>query len=358
MSEPREDTPLASEPPSSTPVAPSAPRWRGVAFALAGALLLVVLLVVSGPYWVPLLPWDAGSRPDDTAIAARIDRLAAAQQQQAQRHSNIEAAAVNAALQPFERRLAALEARPAAPSGDIADLREQLAKLSRATADLEARSAALDKIVQAQTAANGDLTNRLTALDKTVRDQRAIDTSEAGLVVALLQIRDAVAAGRPFATEYRALMALAPGRPDIAEAAAPLAESAASGVASHAVLAAQLREVAVSVAAPPAPPAAAGWTDAALARLRGLVTVRRIDGAGNPAGPDAAIKNAERALAGGDLGAAVAALDRLTDAAAQAAAPWLRMAKARLAVEAALHRIEALLLAKVGNPAAAPTSPN
>lgn len=338
------------------PAAPSAPRWRGIAVALAGALLLLVLLVVSGPYWAPLLPWDAGSRPDDKAITTRIDRLAAAQQQQARQRGNVEAAAVNAALQPFERRLAALEARPAVPSGDIADLREQLAKLSRTAADLEARTAALDKTVQAQAAAHGEVTNRLAALDKAVREQRAIDTSDAGLVVALLQIRDAVAAGRPFASEYRALMALARGRPDIAVAAAPLAESAASGVASRAVLAAQLHEVAVAAA--PAPTAASGWTGAALARLRGLVTVRRIDGAGNPAGPGGVIKNAERALAGGDLAAAVTALDRLTGAAAEAAAPWLRMAKARLAVEAALHRIEALLLAKVENPAAAPTSPN
>ena len=70
-------------------------------------------------------------------------------------------------------------------------------------------------------------------------------------------------------------------------------------------------------------------------------------------GPEAAVTAAERALAGGDLDGAVAALGRLSGAPAEVAAPWLSLAKERLAVEAALDRAEALLVAQLGAPATA-----
>src|SRR5205823_12477554 len=82
---------------------------------------------------------------------------------------------------------------------------------------------------------------------------------------------------RPFAAEYDAFPALARVRPDIAAAAAPLAESAKNGVASRAVLAQRLHALAGSIATAEAPPADPDWGDKAWARLRGLVTIRRID---------------------------------------------------------------------------------
>ena len=51
------------------------------------------------------------------------------------------------------------------------------------------------------------------------------------MVMGLLQLRNAVQAGRPFAAEYEAFSALARSRPEIAEAATPLAEPAKTGVA-------------------------------------------------------------------------------------------------------------------------------
>ena len=72
-------------------------------------------------------------------------------------------------------------------------------------------------------------------------------------------------------------------------------------------------------------------------------------------GPAAAVNAALQALAGGDLEGAVGALDKLTGAPAEAARPWLRMAKERLAAEAALQRIEALLVTRLGTPATPPT---
>lgn len=363
----REHTPLAAadgEPTDAkpaettqTPTLASPAREGGSGWGVAGialaALLVVIGLVATAPLWAPLLPW--GTAADDgaqRALAARLDRLEAAQaqapqqlQQQEQLRQQIQqaqqaAAETKTALQRLTQRIDALEARPAAPVAvDIAELRQQLAKLSQNAPELAAR---------------------VEALEKGVREQTGRDAADAALVMGLLQIRNAVQAGRPFAAEYEAFSALARSRPEFAEAAVPLAEPAKTGVAAPAVLAKRLRELAGSIAgasAPAAPsdPAAAGWSDAALARLRGLVTIRRVDGA-RPEGADATVNAAELALAGGDLAAAVAVLEKLTGPPAEAAAPWLRMARQRLAVDTALRRLEALVTAHLGSPASAPGS--
>ncbi len=253
-------------------------------------------------------------------------------------------AVANPSLQEVDRRVGALEAKPTAPAAAIAEIRQQVAGLASSVADL---------------------TTRIEAIDKAVHSQAAGDPTDIALVLALLQIRDGVEAGRPFAAAYDALIALAGARPEIAAAAAPLAEPAKTGLPGRPVLAKRLRDLAGAIAAAKAPaitPASTdkappAWTDQALARLKGLVTIRRI---GEPeAGPPgassaAAVTAAESALGGGDLEGAIGALDALSDAPGEAARPWLQMAKERLAAETALQRIEALLVARLGAPASAP----
>lgn len=334
---------------SSAPVA--AFDWRPLAIGLAAALLLVVALVVTAPLWAPLLPWGpVVDNEAERALAARLDRLEAAQvqtrqqlqqpQEQLRQQMQQTAAETKTSLQRLVQRIEAVEAQPQSPAvGDIAELRQQVAKALQNASELAAR---------------------LDAVEKGVREQIARDTSDAALVMGLLQIRGAVQAGRPFAAEYEAFATLARRHPEIAEAASPLAEAAQTGVASPPVLAKRLRELAGGIAgadpsATPSDRSSAGWGEAALARLRGLVTIRRIDGA-KPGGAEAAIGTAELALAGGDLSAAVAALDKLTGASAEAAAPWLRMARQRLAVDATLRRLEALVTARLGSPTTAPGS--
>lgn len=347
MTDPNQEPAAAAE---SGPVAPENPavvrdrdgglRWAQVAIGLAGALLLVAVLVGTAPFWAPALPWGAAPARNNAAPVVRTDRPPATQPQSDQRRQEAETAA-SAAIGRLDRRLGALEAKPAVSASDIADIRQQMTRLSSTAADLAAQ---------------------VGAIDKEVRSQASRAAADTALVVTLLQIRDAVAAGRPFAAVYEAFARLASAHPEIATAAAPLAGPAKTGVASHAVLAQRLRGMAgaiVSAKQPAAPRAnasggATDWADEALSRLRGLVTVRRIDDAAAGAGPEAVVAAAERALAGGDLDGAVARLDGLSGAPAEAARPWLRMAKERLAVEAALNRIEAVLATRLGAPPSAP----
>jgi hypothetical protein len=121
------------------------------------------------------------------------------------------------------------------------------------------------------------------------------------------------------------------------------------------VLAARLHQLAPQIAAAP-PPAKPGWRAQIVARLRGLVTVRRLDGAGqSPA--EQAVGTAESDLAGGDLSGAITALAELTGPNLTAAEPWLAMARQRLAVETALHQIEMLVTGGLGSAPATPVKP-
>lgn len=333
--------PRSAEPPAeSSPEAAPKPESGGRRIGWIVPVLLAVFVLIAGaiaatPYWAPpvmqILPWGpptatpapvqaASPAPapiaHDDALAARVAALEAAQ---AKSNQN------TAALQALGQRIATLEAKP---GPDLSPLQNQLTSLAAAVADL---------------------TQKVGVLDKAAQTAPADGTA---LALLLLQIREAVEAGRPFDAEYQALITMSRSHPDIAAAAAPLAELATSGVASRGVLAARLHQLAPRIAAA-TPPAKSSWRSQIVARLRSLVTIRRIDGAGqSPA--EAAVSSAERALAGGDLKQAVDALSGLGGANLAAAEPWLGMARQRLAVEAALRQIETLITAELGGAPAKP----
>ena len=317
------EEPAPSEPASATR------RYGWVAPAAAAGLVLIIGAVTTTLYWAPpvmqMLPWGNSAAPvapvRAPAPAARDDALAArvaALEAQTRNNQN------DAALQALGKRISALEARP---DPDLTPLQNQMTSLAASVADL---------------------TKKIGVLDRA----QAAPSDNAALALVLLQIGDAVQTGRPFDAEYQALTTLSRNRADIAAAAAPLAEPAQNGVASRAVLAARLHQLAPQIASV-STPAGSGWGSRIAARLRSLVTIRRVDGAGqSPA--EAAVSTAERALAGGDLNGAIAALAGLDGANLAAAEPWLGMARQRLAVETALRRIETLIAAELG---AAPAKP-
>src|SRR5262249_26242637 len=152
------------------------------------------------------LPWAASpSPPHDAALDQRIDRLEAA---------------ATGGRQQLEKRVTALEAKPAPPlPPDLGELRQQIARVGQ----------------------------RLDGIDQALRAQPTVDATDVALALALMQIRDAVELGRPFAASYDGFAALARTRPDIAAAAATLAAPAQSGVATRAVLARRLREMAGAI---------------------------------------------------------------------------------------------------------------
>jgi hypothetical protein len=363
--------------PEITPPAPEPapvvvrPSYRAAALALALALIVIGGLVAAAPWWAPLLPWGPQAARE-AALGRRLDRLDAAERQAEQRLAQQQSAAV-ASLQKLGQRVAALETRPAAQPPDLAPLRQEVEKLQQATGVLADRTAAVESAVKAP--ATAGLEQRVAALESAAKDRAdavagvdkrlaarsaqihgtASEATDAGLAVALLRISDALASGRPFAAEYRAIRRLAQGRPDIEQAAAPLADAAANGVASRAALARQLHALAGKVAAaPPAEPAPDGWAAQAWRGLRGLVRIRRADAPA--AGPAGIVAAAEKALAGGDLKGAIDDVGKLTGAAAEAARGWLRDARQRLDAEDAVARLKTALARGSDSPGANPAT--
>ncbi|HEX3885641.1 MAG TPA: hypothetical protein VHW66_23515 [Stellaceae bacterium] len=307
-------------PPPPAPVQ----RRRRAALVLAIGLAVVVAVIAAAVFWTPelmsALPWGSSAKSDEVqALAARLDRVEAAQAGQSKALATA-GSAEKSTLGQLDQRIHALETKPPPPPPDLSGIQQQIAGVS----------------------------TRLDALDKTVQARQAGDPTDAALALLSLQIGEAVRIAHPFPAEYEEFAALAKTRPELAAAAAPLEQPAIDGVASRAVLARELHALAGKVATVAAPPAKDGWTGRVWAQLRGLVTIRRIDGAGQT--PDQiAMTSAEKAMAQGDLASAVDAVRKLSDA--DTAKPWLQLATARLQVEEALHKITTLLAARLGNAA-------
>jgi hypothetical protein len=350
--------------------------------------LSVLLILVSGgvvlsPFWAPdlapLLPWGAtsgGQTEEFAALAARVaaieshpmppavdmDALKSAIGAVARRGDQLENA-VNSRLADIEKRpvpagidVDAIKSAQAALTHRIDQLEERLAA-AEAQSSVRAASAAagLEKIngeLSRLRNATADLAKRVPELEQLTKSQRSVERSDAALALVMLRIREAVDRGHPFAAEYSALQALARDT-DLSAETEPLADAARSGVASRAVLSKRLAELAGQVATATEPPSQSDWGAQTLARLRALVTIRRINGPSQTA-PEAAVSTAQAALARGDLPGAVAALEPLTGANAEAGRPWLQMARQRLAVETALDRLQQSLADRLGPPQAAP----
>jgi hypothetical protein len=367
---------------------------------LAVLLLLVLAGVALSPFWAlqiaSLLPWGQ-DRAEYAALAARIAAVEARPAPAAKEIDTVRSAMTGLAQRAdqLDSRLAAIEQRPAPPSADVGPINSALSGLTRrvdnleaadrpgtqiegtvaairtGTQQLEQRLGAIETQLASRTAsetaaakdmqqeisrldkADADLTNRVAVLEHEVQSQSKAELRSDGMAALLLsQMREAVEQARPFPTEFNAFIRLARDS-DLTAAAEPLAEAARNGVASQAVLAKRLSELAGRLTETNEAGGETDWKAQTLARLRSLVTIRRIDGAAQTE-PEMSVRAAQAALARGDLAGAVAALDPLAGANAEAARPWLQMARERLAVEGALDHLQQLLITRLGSPGAAP----
>jgi len=395
--------------PGSTPAVEPAGRTRNsgrAALWLAGLLILILAGVVLSPFWAPqiepLIPWSE-NRDDYAALAARVAAVEARPVAPSKGIDTVQSAISELArrVDQLDSQLAALEKRPALPSVDtdainsavsaltrrvdqleaagkpdigpiraaIQQLEERLAVIETQSASRMASDIAASKDIQQELSrlgkVDGDLADRVAALERAAQSQDKPELRADGMLALLLgQMREALEHARPFPAEFDAFVRLARGS-DLASAAQPLAEPARNGVASRAVLVKGLTELAGRMAVASQPAVKSDWREQTLARLRGLVTIRRIDGSshtgstggstgGSNGGSDGAVGVAEAALARGDLPGAVAALEPLTGTDAEAARPWLIMARARLAAETALDHVQELLTERLGSSPAAP----
>ena len=176
-----------------------------------------------------------------------------------------------------------------------------------------------------------------------IRD--SAQTKRANLAIAFSGLREAVNAGRPFATELTTISALSPDSDDLAD----LIEYEDTGIPTVPMLVASfgpLRDEAL--AAPSAP------ESDLLGRLWGsaqsLVKVRRIGEQAEGDGTDAILARAGARLEEGKLHEAVMEVEQLDGPPARIVGPWIDDALTRLDANAALQRLrDALLVSLVGS---------
>jgi hypothetical protein len=379
--------------PAIEPATPPRGSRRAVGW-LAGLLILILAGIALSPFWAPqiapFLPWGE-NRDDYAALAARVaavearpaaptnglEAVQSAESELARRVDQLDSRlaeiekrpaptvpntdAINSALSGLGRRVDQLDAAAKPDLGPIRagvqQLEQRLAAIETQSASRMASETAASKDMQQELSrlgkAEGDLAERVGTLEREAQSQNKAELRADGTLALLLgQMREAIEQARPFPTEFDAFNRLARGS-GLAAAAQPLAEPARNGVASRAVLVKGLSELAGRMAAASEPAAKSDWREQTLARLRGLVTIRRI---GSPlqTGSDGAVGAAQAALARDDLVGAVAALEPLTGADAEAARPWLLMARERLSAETALDHVQELLTERLGNPPAPP----
>lgn len=356
---------------AAAPAEAEAVRTPGPAMAPATVFLLgaavlaggVILAVLARDAWLPLVDEGAGGAGTDPAALERVADLEA-------RLAALEAApapdlppAARQRLETVATRLDGLEGRLAAlASADEALRRDLTAAAARLDAPQTLSPAAqealgglgdeLDGLGQTL----GALEARLGALEGTLdslsAERTAAAESAAGdlaTVLAVMQLRDALAGSTPFATELDTLRTLAAARDDLAsalDALEPLAPYADSGVPGLVALKAAFPAMARAVVAADQAGAGEDWLAGVRRRLSSLVTVRPLGAVAGEEAP-AVVARAEALLGEDDLAGAVAELGRLSGPPAAAAADWLARARARAAAQAALVRLNAAVSARL-----------
>jgi uroporphyrinogen-III synthase len=372
----------ATAPPRSAK--PAASPWRASrrsggswrVWAVVGVIGIVAIAVLSWPVWRGVAPqWardllapaptapapvaPATQSRDDVAARGLADRLAALERRLAQ-----PAPPLRDDAPALERRLAEVEARladgqppraAAAPTTDdevarrLAEVEGRVAALG--SSDLSGRLSAAEAALRAENerlaARLADLEKRLAAVQERATQQASRDggrRSDAS-ILAMIQLRDAVERGAPYAAELAAFGVLVKGDPGYGEAAAALQAHAERGVVPRAELTRRFGPAAAAAARAALAPDGSDWASRTLARLSSVVTIRRVGDEVAGDKPDAAIARAEAKLRADDLAGAVAALDGLSGPPAAAMAGWLADARAAVAVERALAIVSRRALA-------------
>jgi hypothetical protein len=291
---------------------------------------------------------------DLTSRVARLEESINALAETAKEGGSVpDAAALDAKIGDLEQRLqgkidSALAAQQTEGTTDLTDVQKEV----------EALKAKLGALAEAHLAGDtSDLAPQLTTLDQRIAKleaalpelSTAIDRSSASAksgaaAIAFANLRNAVAAGRPYAAELTALKSLIPDPGDLGA----LPGHADMGIPTVADLSANLTKLAEASAAPAAAPSDTSILDSMVASAKSAISIRRI-GADVPGDePGAVLARAEAAMQQGDLAAAIKEVETLPGPSRNALGGWLDDARARASANDTLSKLESTVLASLG----------
>lgn len=317
---------------------------RSALIAVVIIVILIALGVGGGVAWKIFSDRLGGLQAANQDLKARIDALSRAVDT-----GSGKLAPLAGRIDALSEKLTQIAQTPqsAEPPAEL------LAKLK----DLGERLTRVEQDVQTMAArhlAASELNDRLTRLESqavhSAAIERRLDALEAGgktlsraaeVVLAIGQVTQALRDGAPFEKEVRSLQMIAGRDQALVDAAKALEPYAATGVPTLAQLTSEFPAVALAVSRGEHKTAEGEWYERVASRLTTLVSVRRTGPAAiAEGGTTGALAEAEAALDAGELAPAVAAMARIEGPGAAAAAPWLKSARARLAADAALNRLE------------------
>ncbi|HEX6142135.1 MAG TPA: mitofilin family membrane protein, partial [Geminicoccaceae bacterium] len=218
--------------------------------------------------------------------------------------------------------------------------------------ELSAQVAALDEDQDALAGLVSNLQEQINAVQQQANslDQRLNTTQEsienastrreraAALALAVGQLDSAIEQAESYEKPLQTVQALASGDQVVADASSSLQPMAEQGVPSTNQLRQEFDEVAGEIVHSTSD--ADGVLGQAASNLRRLVSVRAVGADVEGEGAEARVARAEARLEQGDLAGAVQELEGLEGAAAEAAAPWLEKARARVAAEQAVSQLQ------------------
>jgi uroporphyrinogen-III synthase/predicted nucleic acid-binding Zn-ribbon protein len=407
---PRVEEPVkqSASPPFNPPAQRPGGLFGGVLAGLIAGAAAAVAVVYTQPYWHPqdiAAPASVGS----TELAEIQTKLDALTQSSA---GAVSTDAVNAAVRDakaeIEQQVTALTDRvgtleqgvntlaqapaTAAPAPDLRPLEERIAKLESSltqvsqqaesttnapagpdfSGDVAALKSANDALMQQLNTAREEIKALQTqqsdlsgTVGKIAAQPAAVTAAEqrrTAAVVALSALRGVLPLDRPYAASLKVVDDLAASdtelKSTLAPAIDPLRPLAESGAPTLTQLQTSLPTKAIAEAANAeatsnAVGAEPGWSERLIDRLSEAVTVRPVGEKAEGDGPLAHLARGEAKLGAGDLAGAVAEIGALQGKPAEAAAPWLAGARARLAQDqagAALDQTATALLAPAAQP--------
>lgn len=281
---------------------------------------------------------DGGSVADAAAISQQIAE--AEQRLDSQIQSKIQsevqsALASGAATGADDETVEALKS-------EIADLDAKLKALTAATMSAEDGSSLKPEISALERRLN-EIETTLPSLEEAVDAENA-QTRKANLAIVYSGLREAVNAGRPYATELAAMTALSTDMNDLED----LSEYERTGIPTVPMLTtsfASLRDKALAAE----PEGEQDLFDRLVGSAQSLVKVRRIDQEADGTGPDAILARADAKLEAGKLHEAVLEVEKLRGPQAKIFGPWIDDALARLDANTALQRLQDALLASLAS---------
>jgi hypothetical protein len=238
-------------------------------------------------------------------------------------------------------RLAALSGKLDALAGQVATGQERAGQGARDVAALSGQLKLLDERAEGVAAEVGALGSRVASVEERMAAGGDVGGRAAALTLLAGQLAAAIEQGEAYQAPLESLRALGAEDPAVDEAAAELEPSASAGVPTLKQLRDSFESTADEIVRSAQGPAGDGMLERAAGSLMRLVTIRPVgaDAEGDHAA--ARVARAEARLADGDLAGAVAELEGLEGPPAEAAAPWLEQARARLAAQDALDRLHA-----------------